>query len=92
MDSILITPADVELLLARRLRAERRRRGWTQAELARRGGLSVPTVARFERSGKGQLDSLLLLCTALGRLRDFDALLHEPGPTSLADLRARSRG
>lgn len=35
-----------------RLRASRRERGWTLAELARRSGVSIPTISRAER---GQL-------------------------------------
>jgi HTH-type transcriptional regulator / antitoxin HipB len=86
----LLTPSDVEVLLAQRLRAERRRRQWTQAELARRANLSIATIARFEQSGQGQVASLLQLCTALGRLAEWGDLLRPPPPTSLDDLRRRS--
>jgi len=84
---VLITPADAAELLAKRLRAERRRQRWTQAELARRSGLSVATIARFERGGEGQVASLLAVFTALGRLDDLDGLLRPPRPGSLDDLR-----
>jgi transcriptional regulator with XRE-family HTH domain len=86
---LTLTPADVEAALARRLRDARRSRGWTQAELAKRSGLSVATVARLEQAGQGQLSSLLHLCGALGRLEDFDAVLKAPAPASLAELRRR---
>ncbi len=91
MDDLLLalTPADVEAALARRLRDARRARGWTQAELATRSGLSVATVARLEQSGQGQLSSLIHLCGALGRLDDFDAVLKSTAPSSLAELRRR---
>lgn len=83
------TPADVAASLAKRIRAERKRRRWTQSELAVRSGLSVATVARLESTGQGQLSSLIGVVAALGRLRDFDALLVEQGPATLAELRRR---
>ncbi len=94
MDDLLLlpTPADVERLLGQRLRASRKAKGWTQAELSRRAGLSVATVARLERSGHGQLSSLILAMAALGRLRDFEALLEPPGPRTLQELREQRGG
>ena len=88
---LLLTPADVERTLAQRLRAARKARGWSQEELAGRSGLGVATVARLERSGQGQLRSLVLLCAALGRLDSLEGVLAEAPPTSLDALR-RQRG
>ena len=92
-DLLLIpTPGDVERTLARRLRDARRARGWTQAELAARSAVSTATVARLERTGQGQIGSLVRICAALQRLSDFDALLKPDPPTTLDDLRARRGG
>jgi len=88
---LLLSPADIEATLARRVRSQRKAKGWTQAELATRSGLSVATVARLEASGQGQISSLILIATALGRLEDFDTLLKEATPRSSAELR-RLRG
>ena len=92
MDDILLylTPSDVEDMLARRLRAARKRRGWTQAEMATRSGLSIATVARLEQTGQGQLSSLIHLTAALGRLSDFEALLASGPPSSLEELRQQA--
>ena len=89
MDDLLLvpTPADVEALLGRRVRAARRARGWTQAELAERSALSVATVARFEASGQGQISTLLQICGALGRLQELTGLLEEAPPATLDALR-----
>ena len=89
VDDLLLTlaPADVEAMLARRLREARKAKGWTQAELALRSGLSVPTVARLEQSGQGQVSSLVRLCAGLGRLDEFDALLRAAPPATLGELR-----
>ena len=91
MDDLLLalTPADIEAALARRLRDARKAKGWTQAELATRSGLSVATVARLEQSGQGQLSSFIRLCAALGHLDDFDAVLEATAPSSLDELRRR---
>ena len=81
-----LTPADVERELAQRLRAARRTQGWTQAEIARRSGLSLATVARLERTGQGQISSLTRLCGALDRLTDFEGVLTPAPPTTLDAL------
>lgn len=86
---LALTPADVERTLARRLRDARKARGFTQAELAKRSGLALATVARLERTGQGQVSSLTRLCAALGRLDDFDAVLKPAAPTTLDELRRR---
>ncbi len=93
MDDLLLIPtaSDVERQLAHRMRAERKRQGWTQEQLATRSGLSVATVARLETTGQGQVSSLVRLVGALGRLRDFDGILQPAGPSSLEELR-RLRG
>lgn len=93
MDDLLLglTPADVEAGLARRVRAARRARGWTQAELAERSALSVATVARFEASGQGQVSSFVRICAALGRLDDLADVLKAPPPASMDELRRRAR-
>jgi transcriptional regulator with XRE-family HTH domain len=89
IDALLLFPVDVERMLAARVRSLRQDRGWSQEELATRAGLGVATVARMERSGRGQVASLLRIASALGRLRDFEAVLAPPEPRTLADVRAR---
>lgn len=89
MDHLLLTPADGAKLIGGRVRAARRRRRWTQDELAQRADVSVATIARLERTGHAQLASFLQVCTALGHLRDVDALLVEPEPRTLSELRQR---
>ncbi len=90
MDHLLLTPADAARLIGARIRAARKRRGWTQAELAERSATSVATIARLERTGHGQLRSLYAVCAALGHLRDFESLLAVSAPRTLDELR-RSR-
>ena len=84
----LATPEQVSRILAERLRALRLARGWKQATLAERSGVSLASLRRFEESGRVSLESLLDLAFALNRLDDFDALFQAPRASSLAELEA----
>ena len=86
----LLTPEDVERRLADRVRAERLARGWKQSTLAERSGVSVPTIRRYEKTGRTHLHNLLLLLEALGRLDELHGLLESPAATSLEELEARA--
>lgn len=86
----LHSPSDVARQLAEHVRAERLRRGWKQSTLADRSGVSLPTIRRYERTGRTSVENLLRLCHALGRLDEFAELLRPPVATSLAELEART--
>ena len=86
----LQTPEDIARRLADRLRQERLRLRWKQSTLAERAGVSVPTIRRYERTGRSTLETLLRLCHALGRLGEFADLLAPPPASSLAELEARA--
>jgi transcriptional regulator with XRE-family HTH domain len=53
----------------------RKQAGYTQSELARRSGVSLGSLKRFETTGQISLESLFLLIDVLGRLDDFDMIL-----------------
>lgn len=84
----LKTPEDVSRILAVRLKELRLARGWKQATLAQRSGVSLASLRRFEESGRVSLESLLALAFALNRLDDFEALFQAPRASSLAELEA----
>jgi HTH-type transcriptional regulator/antitoxin HipB len=84
----LETPEQVGPRLAARLRALRLARGWKQATLAERSGVSLASLRRFEESGRVSLESLLALAFALGRLDDFAEVFEPPRAASLAELEA----
>ena len=86
----LSTPEEVERQLASRVRALRLRRNWKQSTLAERSGVSLPTIRRYERTGRATLKVVLRLCHALGRLDEFTELLLPPQASSIAELEARS--
>lgn len=79
---------EVAAELAQRVRARRLQRAWTQAEMARRAGISEATYVLFERTGKISLLRLLKVLDMLGLLEEFDRIAREPdlSTLTLADL------
>ena len=86
----LYVPDEIARQLADRVRTERLRRGWKQETLAERSGVSLPTVRRYEQTGRTSVENLLKLCYALGRLDEFADLLKPPPASSIEELEARS--
>lgn len=84
----LETPENVSTALAARIKELRLARGWKQATLAQRSGVSLASLRRFEESGKVSLQNLLDLAFALNRLDDFDILFQGARASSLAELEA----
>ena len=68
-------PADWMQEMAKRHKMLRKQAGFTQSELARRSGVSLGSLKRFETSGQISMQSLFLLIDVLGRLDDFDTIL-----------------
>lgn len=87
----LHTPEQVSKTLAARIKALRLAKGWKQATLAERSGVSLASLRRFEATGRASLQLLLQLAFALNRLDDFDALLQPPRAASLAELEAAEK-
>jgi transcriptional regulator with XRE-family HTH domain len=86
----LQTPRDMARTLARRVRALRLDRGWTQEEIAERAGLSLATYRRFERTGRISLERLLKLAVILDARAGFDQLFLRSPARSLAELEERA--
>jgi len=84
----LTTPEQISRTLAARAKALRLAKGWKQSTLAKRSGVSLASLRRFEESGRISLPSLLQLAFALNRLDDFDLLLRPPRAASIAELEA----
>ena len=68
-------PADYLQEIAKRHKVLRKQAGFSQSELAKRSGVSLGSLKRFETTGQISLESLLLLADVLNRLDDFDAVL-----------------
>jgi transcriptional regulator with XRE-family HTH domain len=68
-------PADFLQEIAHRHKVLRKQAGFSQSELAKRSGVSLGSLKRFETTGQISLESLLLLSDVLNRLDDFDGIL-----------------
>jgi len=68
------TPYDILTELAQKHKALRKQFRLTQSELAKRSGVSLGSIKRFENTGQISLESLLKLAQLLNRLNDFDLI------------------
>ncbi len=68
-------PSDILEDLALKHKTLRKQSGLTQGELARRSGVSLGSIKRFELSGQISLESLLKLAQILNRINDFELIL-----------------
>ncbi|MEM8997342.1 MAG: helix-turn-helix transcriptional regulator [Acidobacteriota bacterium] len=82
----LHTPEEIAEELAGKLRELRLQRGWKQETLARRAGVSLASLRRFESGSQISLDRLLRLAFALGRLDDFTSILDPPPARTLDEI------
>ncbi len=84
----LSTPVEIARTLAQRVREQRLQRGWSQAELARRAGVKLPTYVLFERTGRISLVRFIAIVDVLGLGGELEALGKSalPAGASLADL------
>ncbi len=57
----LQTPEQVRMALAARAKELRLAKGWRQVTLAKRSGVSLGSLRRFEESGRASLQNLLKL-------------------------------
>ncbi|WP_144638386.1 helix-turn-helix transcriptional regulator [Bordetella genomosp. 13] len=90
MDFSFATPDEIGQELGQRVRLTRLAQDLTQAELARRAGVSIGTLRHLERQGDCGLGTVIRIAQALGVERGFDALF-QPAIQSIADLAARDR-
>ena len=66
-----ITTSEAQEAIAHNLQEQRINRGLTQTGLAKRSGVSVATLRKFEQKGQISLESYLKLLIALGNLDRF---------------------
>lgn len=69
-------PVDIKLELAVRIKALRKKRGYSQKELAERSNVSLGSIKRFEQQGEISLRHLLEIAQILDVLEDFDQLFQ----------------
>ncbi len=86
MGKVLISPHEAALAIGQRLKEHRLAQNVSQRELARRAGVSVPTVKRLEAGGRGSIEHLLLVAWTLGLEDVFADLIPSPAPQRIEDL------
>lgn len=68
------TPHELNSEIAKRLRTIRKRRGFSQAKLSEKSGVSLGSVKRFETNGEISLISLTKIAIALQVEDELDSL------------------
>jgi transcriptional regulator with XRE-family HTH domain len=76
---LLLTVSKAQQLIARQIKEQRLSQGLTQAGLANRSGVSLPTLRKFEQKGLISLESFLKLLLVLGCLEDFVEVFEKKG-------------
>lgn len=91
---LLSTASDPEIVeeIGRRLRALRKSRGLSQAEAARRSGLSRRTLYSAESGENPTLSTVIRLLRTYGRLGALDDFIPEPEVSPMDLLERRERG
>ena len=79
------TPVDYAELIGAGVRALRLQRNITQSELARRAGISRPTLSALENTGSGSLLTLSRVMFVLAREEELAGLLQPDPPSTLED-------
>ena len=82
----ILSPGDIALQIAARVKARRLELDLTQEGLAARAGVKFATYRRFEQTGEISLRGLLQVGFALNALSEFDALFVQKQYQSLDDL------
>ena len=77
----LITASKAQRKLAENARLKRLDMNLTQAGLAERSGVPLPTLRKFEQKGSISLESFLKLYVVLGGLVDMLEVLETPPQT-----------
>lgn len=82
---LLITAPKAQKLLAEHIRARRLGMNLTQAGLAERSGVALPTLRKFEQQGTLSLESFLKLLMVVGGLDEMVKAI-QPAPVQFASI------
>lgn len=86
MDLHFLSSAEIISMLCARLRQERLVLEWTQAELARRAGITVSTLSNLEAGKNISFETLVKVTMVLGRTQELTALF-KPKINSIEDIK-----
>ena len=82
---LVMMPAKAQSKLAENSRLRRLDMGLTQAVLAERAGVALPTLRKFEQQGVISLESLLKILMVVGGLEDI-VKASEPTPRAFTSI------
>lgn len=85
------TSNDIITEVAARVKLRRKELGLTQAQLAQKAGVSLPSYKRFEQQGLIAFQSLANIAIALGCESDFDNLFSQPHYSSIEQVIAENK-
>ena len=83
---LMKTPKDVNNDIVKRMRARRKEKKLTQAELSRLAGVSLGSLKRFEQTGNISLNSLIKIAFVLDCQEDLDSLFAKKGYSSIQEV------
>ncbi|MBQ9067713.1 MAG: helix-turn-helix transcriptional regulator [Eggerthellaceae bacterium] len=72
--------------VAAREKTVRRKRGYSQVQLAEKAGVSLGSLRRFEQTGKIAFESLVSIMFALGCADELDRLFARPAYSSIQEV------
>ncbi len=70
------TPDAIQRKIASQFQARRLAQNLTQAALAKKSGVSLGTIRRFEQTGDISLKHLVLLATSMNIVQEVEGLFH----------------
>ena len=85
------TAPQIAEAIAKRIQKRRKVRHFTQAELARRAGVSFASYKRFEQKHEIAFASLIKIAIALGCEKDFEQLFAARQFSSIEELIASEK-
>ena len=86
MDFLWDTPSDVAKRLADKIKRIRKRKKFTQEELAARSNVSYATLRKFEQTGRISLESFIKLAMELGVIGEINSLFEQPVYSSIEEV------
>jgi transcriptional regulator with XRE-family HTH domain len=82
MDLSSITDDEICAFLASQIRAERLRRGYSQATMANTSGIALRTYKRIELRGTGSIRNLIIIMRTLERITAVKLLFPQSIPNA----------
>lgn len=80
------TPVEIQMQIAGRTRAVRRKRKISQKKLSQLSGVSLGSLKRFEQKGEVSFLSLIKIATVLGLDNELEHLFEDVPPLSIEEV------